>query len=333
MRFLTGLVIAVALLWGGYWYVGSTGVERGLSAWFDARRAEGWVADYSDISTAGFPNRFDTTISNLELADPRTGLAWALPFFQILTLSYTPNHIIVAFPGQQVIASPSERLTVESDLMRGSMVFQPKTALEVERTSFELDGLNISSSLGWSVALETGRFATRQSESKPLAHDLYFEASSLAPSEMLLGQIDPKGRLPEVLEGVKTDMSVTFDAPWDRTALERRRPQPEEIAIKSFSAGWGEMTIQAAGTLTVDRQGWPTGKIDLRARNWKDMLRVAKDAGVIPAEIVPTLQNVLDILAGMTGNPETLDAPISFRSRTMFVGGLPVGPAPQLIIR
>ena len=83
-------------LWGGYWFIGSAGFEKGLAAWFDERRSAGWVADYSDIKTRGFPNRFDTTISDLELADTRAGLAWSAPFFQIFTLSYRPNHIVVA---------------------------------------------------------------------------------------------------------------------------------------------------------------------------------------------------------------------------------------------
>lgn len=333
MRTLIWIVVVLSLLWGGYWFVGARGVETGLTAWLEARRAEGWLAEYSDITTRGFPNRFDTTISDFELADPGTGLAWTMPDFQILTLSYTPNHIIVAFPSTQTIASPIEKIAVDSDLMRGSVVFVPKTSLEIDRTSFELSNLSVSSSLGWATRVESGQFATRRSADRPLAHDVYFRASRVAPSRQLLGLLDPRSVLPETFEGVTLDATVTFNAPWDRFALERGRPDPAEIEIRTFDAGWGEITLQAAGMLTVDTLGRPEGRLDVRARNWRDMLRVARESGLVPAKVAPTVENALELLAGMSGNPETIDAPLTFRRGTMFFGGLPIGAAPVLTIR
>ncbi|WP_439117971.1 DUF2125 domain-containing protein, partial [Nereida ignava] len=87
MRWIIGACLAAAVLWAGYWFVGSTAAERGAKAWFADRSAQGWVADYDSIETRGFPSRFDTTINALELADPRTGWAWSAPFFQVFALS------------------------------------------------------------------------------------------------------------------------------------------------------------------------------------------------------------------------------------------------------
>lgn len=332
MRILSVLVVLACLLWGGYWLVGANGIERALAGWIEDRRDEGWVAEYSELRTRGFPNRFDTTITDLQLADPQTGLAWTMPFFQILTLSYTPNHIIVAFPDDQVIASPLEKVTMESGLMRGSVVFVPDTSLAVGRTSFELTDLQVTSSKGWTTSIENGQLASRLS-GVGNSYDIYFEASNVRPPDQLLGLFDPARVLPDIFEGVKIDVNAEFDAPWDRFALEQRRPQPISVELREFDAGWGEITLQAAGSLEVDVDGWPRGRIDIRARNWREMLRMARETGLLPANIAPTVENALDILAGMTGNPETLDAPLVFRGRTMFFGGLPVGPSPNMAIR
>ncbi len=333
MRRLIAIVVILSALWGGYWYIGQRGVETGLSAWFDARRAEGWVADYSALETHGFPNRFDTTITELELADPRSGLALTLPIFQILTLSYTPNHIIVALPRDMTIATPVEKITITDEVMRGSVVFVPKTSLEIDRTSFELANLVLSSTEDWTTAIDTGQFATRRKADAPLSHDIYFQANAVTPSRPLRDLLDPRGLLPETFEGVTLDMTVGFDAPWDRYALERGRPDPTEIEIRKFDAGWGELTLQAAGQLTVDNRGYPQGRLDVRAKDWRGMLRVAKDSGVLPETIAPTVESALALLAGLSGNPETLDAPLTFRGTTMFFGGVPVGPSPKLTIR
>ena len=331
MRLLMVGIVAAVTLWGGYWYFGSSAVERGLANWFEARQAEGWQADYGAIETAGFPNRFDTTISDLNLADPDTGVAWTMPFFQILTLSYTPNHIVVVFPDEQFIANPVERLTLLSDTMRGSVVFEPNTSLALDRSSFELAGLDLSSSEGWSTTVESGQVATRQNGG-PDSHDIYFSASEMRPSQPLLDLIDPRGSLPVVFQGVTLDLTASFDAAWDRFALEERRPQPTAIALRLFSADWGELTFQATGEVTVDDLGVPSGEISLRAKNWKDMLQIAVDSGLIGSSTRPTIENMLGVLAGLSGNPNTIDAPLTFRDGRAYMAGLPIGPAPRLVL-
>ena len=81
MRALLTVIVIAALAWSIYWVVGSTGANTAFKTWFEDRRSEGWVADVSSLETKGFPNRFDTTFSDISLADPETGLAWEAPFF------------------------------------------------------------------------------------------------------------------------------------------------------------------------------------------------------------------------------------------------------------
>ena len=103
MKFLLGLVTALAVLYGGYWFVGQRAVERGAAAAFDQMAADGWEATHAGISTIGFPSRFDTTVTAPRLVDMATGVGWEAPWIQVFALSYLPNEVIALFPEEQAI--------------------------------------------------------------------------------------------------------------------------------------------------------------------------------------------------------------------------------------
>jgi hypothetical protein len=132
---------------------------------------------------------------------------------------------------------------------------------------------------------------------------------------------------------MKIDARLAFDAPWDRHAIEDRRPQITAIDLSRLAARWGAMELEAAGNLSVDSEGRPEGRITMRAVNWRDMLGVAASAGWIPQELLPTAERALGLLAGFSGNPDTIDAPLSFQNGFISLGPVPLGPAPRLVLR
>ncbi|MBV1868776.1 MAG: DUF2125 domain-containing protein [Marinosulfonomonas sp.] len=333
MRWLLGVILTVATLWSGYWFIASNAVEMGLSGWLDTRQSDGWVAEYSDVATRGFPNRLDTTITNIELADPGTGVAWKAPFFKIFALSYKPNHIIAIWPHAQTLASPYEKISVTSEDMRGSVVFTPGTSLELDRSNFDLQAVQLRSDLGWSAAVEKGKFFTRQTVGKTDTHDIWFEATNLTPSANVKNTLDPASLLPVEFETLRIDSTVAFTAPWDRFALEKNRPQISALHLKDLQATWGNLDLRAAGKLNVNSAGIPTGKITIKATNWRNMLRIAVDTGVVPQNISKTLESALEFLAGISGHPDTLDAPLTFKNGKVSFGPIPLGKAPSFAIR
>ena len=97
-RFLTIFIVVVTLGYSAYWWAGSAAQETAWARWMEERRAAGWVADYDALEVKGYPNRFDTRLTGFTIADPRAGWAWSGPVFQVLALSYKPNHIIAVWP-------------------------------------------------------------------------------------------------------------------------------------------------------------------------------------------------------------------------------------------
>lgn len=332
MRLLIFVTVLAAALWGGYWWIGSHMMDSNTKAWLEARRKDGWVVD-ANVNVAGFPNRFDMTLSDVRFADPDKGLAWTAPFFKILMLSYKPDHIIAVWPDTQILSSPNEKLTVIAGEMQGSMVFEANTDLILKRSNVVIRDLRISSDRGWVSSLETGQFATRQAEGMPLSHDIAFLAKRFHLPEPVLEVLDPTGRLPGRVETLQLDTVIGFDAPWDRHAIEDRRPQPTFIQLKDMRAAWGELELRAAGRLTVDRAGLAQGAITLRVKNWREILRLAVHGGSVPRDLAAAIENTLEFLAGLSGDPGTLDAELTFRHGRASLGPLPLGPAPVFRLR
>ncbi|MDG1127521.1 MAG: DUF2125 domain-containing protein, partial [Paracoccaceae bacterium] len=153
MKRLLFLIVISAALWSGYWIYGSSTTRSAFEDWFADRRAEGWVADHAALEVQGFPNRFDVTMTEVALADPETGWAWTAPFFQILALSYKPNHVIAVWPDLQHVATPLGKFDITQAAMQASVVLWPSTDIAPDRIRLVADTLQISASDGTGTAM------------------------------------------------------------------------------------------------------------------------------------------------------------------------------------
>ncbi len=335
MRALLSIIILASLGWSGYWFVGAGATKFGFKTWFDARRAEGWVADYADLAVRGFPNRFDASFTKVALADPGTGLAWEAPFFQLLALSYKPNHLIAVWPQQQLVATPLEKYRVTSDDMRASMVLEASTDLTMNRATLTALALTIAPDGGDAPLQIEG--LTLAAEHVPADADAHYHlglrADGLAPPSTWATRVDPNGTLPDKFTVVHADLTVLFDRPWDHRAIEQARPQPQQIRLRLAEATWGQLSLQAAGELVVDAAGQPTGTVTIKARNWREILQLARNSGTLPARISAPVEEGLKLLSRLAGNPKTLDIPLEFASGRIWLGPVPIAPAPVLRLR
>ena len=328
VRSLLYLIVLLSLAWSGYWFVASSGTKAGLVAWFDARQDEGWQAEYSDLAVRGFPNRVDASLTDVALADPETGLAWEAPFFQLLALSYKPNHVIAVWPDTQTLSTPQEKVQVLSDKMQASLVFAPETQLPLERSNFAAEDLALASDAGWSVQADVLRLALRRVEGADALYDFAYQAEGVAPPNFLRNSV-----LPAKMSAMDLDMQVGFDRPWDLRALEDRRPQPTSLNLRMAKAEWGNLSFQMAADLTIDSLGTPTGEATVRLNNWRDMITIARDSGQIGTVSIDAAEQFLALLASLSGSRDDVDVTLRFSGGTAFVGLIPVGAAPRLNLR
>lgn len=331
MRLLTLLVLLAALAWSGFWLLGYGALTTAVPQWFEDRRAEGWVAEYDDLSVSGFPSRLDSTFENPTLADPQTGVAWDAPFFNLHALTYRPNHVIAVWPNSQSIAIPGEKLSVTTGDMRASLVLDPGTDLALNRANVAIESLGATSTANWQLAASGVNLAMHRDAADTSTYRLAFKADGLTPPA---GYALPNGiDLPRSFSSFRADLTATFDRPWDRSAIEQSRPQPTALDLTLAEVIWGDLQLHAAGKVSIDTSGYPTGDITIRAVNWHDILNVARQSGHLPANVLDTVEQALGFIAQLSGNANELDIPLTFSNGATKLGPLPIGPAPRIFLR
>jgi len=325
MRFLMIAVVAVAAIWSGYWWFGSRAIESGFRDWLDGRTDVGWVSNYDSVRTRGFPNRFDTTVEGLELADPANGVAWSAPLFQVLRLSYRPNHVIAVWPGEQTFAIPEGRVTVRTRQARASVVLEPGADMAVDRMTAVFDDIELDSSTGWSAEVTEGRFAAHVSDIEPQAVNLGIEATAVRLAVAGPDGLVSNGGVPDVPADLKLDAELEFDSVWDRHAIETRYPNLTSIRLDLLNVERGDLELKAAGDLTVDIDGLASGTISVRMGNWRDMLSAASAAGWLSEAQLSVLETGVAFLDRLYGKSGTLEVPLTLRRGRISVGPVPLG--------
>lgn len=333
MKRLFGWVVGVAVLAAVAWFGWAALTQRMVHVWLDMREADGWVVTRSDVSVSGFPLAFETRLSDVSLADPSTGLAWAAPVFTFRHAAWDPSRIEAIWPDRQTISSPAETLTLTASAFSSVLDVQPMAHLALKASQTQMMGLRIDSSLGWQSQLAEGRLEMIRQEDTDARYAIGFKATDLIPATQLTRLIDPAGLLPEAIPVVRAEAQVSFDRPWDLSAIETTRPQPTRIELSDARAEWGMLMLRLSGAVDIDDAGRPTGEVAIRAQNWPVMLDMAERAGLLPTAMRPAVEGVIGFLAGMSGRREDLDVTLRFDQGFVFLGPLPIGEGPRLRLR
>lgn len=329
MRALLVTILVAAALWAGYWFVGSRALESGVADWFAAQEAQGRAASNAGVAVQGFPNRFDLTVTEPKVADPARGLSWEAPFAQVFAMTWKPWHVIAALPDSQTVGLPDQTVDVSSSRLRGSLVVDPDTDLTLDRITLEGDNLRLASDRGWSTALARLLLATRRDAADASTHEVYLEASSITPDQNFRMGLKSISDLPELIDRLRIDAKAGLSAPIDRFAGQTR-PALQRLELREAALDWGKFSLTAKGAVQPDAQGIADGRIDIRVAPWRDLVPVLVAAGLVTAEVAPTVTRAMELLAQQGANPEVLEVPLVFAQGRMTLGPIPLGPAPRM---
>ncbi len=331
MRRLIAIILIAFAAWSTYWVIGKTAKYSVMNAWISDRRAAGWDITYSDFRVVGYPNRFDSRFRDLKIFDPVSDITWRAPLFDILALSYQPNHIIAAFARQQTLMLPHETVTIDSRKMLASVLFEPDTKLAVERISLRAEELALKSDHGWLAKAQKVAISTRQSSVAKFAQEVVIDAQAVTPTRAIKRALDPKNRLPATIERLYLDLVLGFDAPWDRIAIEEGAPEVTAINLTRMTLGWGQLGLAASGDLDVTKSGEINGTLTLKIKNWRQVLDLFVTSGAFDQRTARTIANGLTLLTQGSAEPDSLSIPLTLKAGKMSLGPIPLGPAPIFI--
>ena len=327
MRLLTIAVLVVSGLWFGYWVVGSRGLDAGVTGWLDGLKADGAAVEWSDVAVQGFPNRFDLTISDPAIGDPSL-LQWRADFFQMLTRSYAPYHLIAVWPDSQTLTSPFATLTLTNAKARASVRFRPVPSLPLDHAEVVVDQGRLTSTKGWVATFAQARFATRQRPDLANAHQLGLDIIGLTPDPTLRLAVQAAAPLPETVGHLSADVTLQPDAPLDRHAFGDVPVRLLRVDLTDIRFEWGSIGLQAEGDLSRDAVGFGEGSITVTLKDWRGLLSLLALSDSLDPVATGTLSRALEVLEGMDDTPEALEVPIRFANGRGFVAGLPLLVAP-----
>ncbi len=330
MRLILAILVAAGLGFIGWWYFVGQARDAALSDWLAQQRSAGWVAEATEISVSGFPTRHDTAITGLRLADPASGWSWTAEEFLISSPAVRPTEFNLDWPGTQIVASPYGSTGISAEVLEGTIAFLPNSRLTLDRIAVEIDGMRLRGGDATEGGIDSATLTTSRADTAgagPHAHNVLFEAAGVRlPGGIATGN----GALPDALSALRLDMTLVFDGDLDRETIEAGGPRVEEVALRDAAATWGRLDLRGAGRLTVDDEGFAEGRIDLRARNWRDMVAVAEDAGYLTPAIAGALRGGLDLIATLTGDSDGLKVPLDFDGGRARIGPVTIGEAPRL---
>lgn len=316
MRFLLWLIVIVSVLWGGYWVVGSHLVEKKSIAAIEQANQSGYEINYSSLNTSGFPNRFDTTIEDIDLRTP-SNIQWIAPFFQVFALSYKPYHLIAVWPHEQSISFGDRRLGLVSTDLRASLVVEANATFALNRFQLSGAGLALQEAGGAPLLVDELSIATRQG-GEAFSHDLSIIANRVT-LPTLVGSHD--------VDNIMVDANLIFDGPIGNTEVP---PMLTRLSLKTASIAQNASQVLVSGDLTFDTGGYASGSLTLTAKNWENGFRTLQELNLIPADYADNLRGVLAALANANGDSTNIAAPLSVKRGTVMLGFLPLGVIPPL---
>ncbi len=325
MRRLFIIVMVLAMVYGGYWFVGARTVEGGAQDALADLTTQGWDVKFSELGTRGFPSRFDTTISDLSLTTPDGLLTYQAPFLQAFALSYQPNKVIAAFPPRQTLTFAGQSVTLGSEGLRASAAVKANAGLSFDAATAEAKMLSLASDV---AGVRTGKtLLALRAAAIPNTYDSYLSVEKITLPDDFWQQMFPHGALPLSIDTLRLNATATLDQELNRiTFTEGPPPVLTALKLTELVLNWGDLTIQAEGALDIDQNGIPAGKITVTATEWEDLLTGLTNVGLLEPGIADTYRNMGTLLAE---GSETLTVPLTFQNGFMSLGALPMGLAPR----
>jgi hypothetical protein len=283
-----GLLIAVVVLHGAYWFVASGQIKTRAVDWIATQEAAGYQIEHEGLSVSGYPFRFSLRVEAARIAAPAAEGDWRASVPQVAATAqfYNLNHWIVTPDGPIVLEAQTEggparwRLTSQSARLSLAASGGATTrigasvddlVLEVEagpRPALEaVDSLALSGFLDRDDTL-----ALRiQADGLRLAADVLD-----APLEAAFGR---------ELQVIRMDAALSEFAALARSGdpAEWRRAQGV-LQINRTQLIWGVIDLAGSGDLALDDDLLPAGRLSMVVNDPETLITALVEAGLVHDE-------------------------------------------------
>ena len=327
MRILLWTISFVILSWSAYWVIGAKSIKSELSESIQKFNSGDWSIEYSDAIVRGFPYRFDVTINNLTVKNKKNYLTWTLPYFQILSLSYSPKNLILVWPKEQELKTKTKTINLTSNKMLASIERTNIRSYDISKFILEVEGAIVKSSQDLVIQSKSLILAIDKLKVETAAYKFGLSSTELS--------VQPSDHRFYGLVGLfntnSLNLNINADVYLDtllRVTKKQDYPKITKLNLKEISINSKDFILTAMGNLETDIQGSPKGDIQLKISDWKQLLSNIKKTG-INKKIIESLR----ILSILSGNQNNLTLELTLKERKLLLGPLLLGSIPKQLIQ
>ncbi len=308
---LIAVIVICAIGWSVYWVIGGRIMDERVERWLDFPADSGWSVAYDGVALAGYPNRFDSTVTGFELRHKDSEAAWRINPLRLFALSYQPQKFIAVWPAEQTVILPRGGLVdVFTDDMRASMSFTD-SALPYEAV-VSIKGALLATPMG-AVPIEDALLAMRavdsgDGEGSGANYDVDMRVDGLyLPVQDEPSRIDGHIRARVVMDEARVD-------------------------IMSSDVRMQGVVLQATGSLGADADGYLVGDLSVAVQNYTELPALLAVYGVIKPTMAARVGKTLSFISALALDKSRVSVPLRFDGGKMYLGPLPIGEAPRLIV-
>ena len=239
----------------------------------------------------------------------------------------------MTWPNQHAIAVPGDQATIRTVRMETLLDVYPGPSMELREAASEVERLAITGRTGWEAGAESAVLRVKERPedlAPPNSYDVRLVATKTELPKEIIDLIDPTGWLTPSIDQVTVIGHGALDDPLERKTIEEGRLALRAATIREAGFEWGEMRLAFSGAFRVDDDGYPDGEIEVEAREWRQMIRLAVTSGLIGRDTAGTIESAVELIISLTGNSEDLRAPLRLSGGKVRIGPVPIANAPRL---
>ncbi len=326
---LTGILIALGIVYGVSWALLAIGLREVAQNWIEDQRRQGWAIAHDTPQLQGFPSWPELSLNAVSVTAPAEegGWTWQTDSLTLVATVYNLTRLTVHAADDHRFhwpASSQDTWTVTSDQTMFGIALGRRGKWRGARLL--MDRAELSDPLG---RLLTG--AAR------LDVALALTPSTTAAEERLRGDVFAN------VMGSADDVRLGFNlGPFDRTvralrldadlvgpirpgrlseALEAWRRGGGTLEVRRLLLDWPPLTIDADGTVALDDQLQPIGAFSTHITGFSETIESLESQGVLAEGEAASAQIILGLMARTPpgGKPE-LTVPVSVQDQRLSVG-------------
>jgi hypothetical protein len=312
--------------WCAWWFIAAGRIDQGLDEQATALRARGYEVSWDERRLGGFPFRFHVRMTNARFAEPG-GWGLSAPVLEAQAAAYAPTVVVFVAKDGVTLSRPDGRdFRITGEAIRASVGGFSRNP---PRVSVEGVDLAIASTTGAAPAFTAiERFEAHVRPTDGDQAEVRLSVENAAPNpETILGRVASGQPVSVRLAGIASDASALKGKGWPGV-------------MKNWAAAGGVFAISEGGIRTresmltlrpsqisADEAGRARGSLSLTLARASEGMIALGAVGAIPEESAAVGAG----LAGAAGEGASgFDLTLSFAGGRIFIGPLPLGPAPRL---